>query len=177
MSCHVRLWLVPGRTGCGQSGGVDRGAVTARAVACQPVAALRVAALSDFHANVPALEAVLAEVERVSVDLIVIGVDSHAAGPPLQGDLSLTWRRGPRNRRRVGGRGGAPAGRDLSRPQGRRRDRAARLGSMRSDLVQAGRRRPHPNQTRRREDRRRGRLDEGGVAKRSPPRQGGAAAG
>jgi hypothetical protein len=64
MSCHVRLWFVPGRTGCGQSEVVDRGAVTARAVACQRVAALRVAALYDFHANVPALEAVLAEVER-----------------------------------------------------------------------------------------------------------------
>jgi hypothetical protein len=38
-------------------------------------AALRVAALYDFHANVPALEAVLAEVERVSVDRIVIGGD------------------------------------------------------------------------------------------------------
>ena len=38
-------------------------------------AALRVAALYDFHANVPALEAVLAEVERVSVDRVVIGGD------------------------------------------------------------------------------------------------------
>jgi hypothetical protein len=64
MSCHVGLWLVPGRTGRRRSEGVDRGAVTARAVACQRVAALRVAALYDFHANVPALEAVLAEVER-----------------------------------------------------------------------------------------------------------------
>jgi hypothetical protein len=64
MSCHVRLWFVPGRTACRQSEVVDRGAVTARAVACQHVAALRVAALSDFHANVPALEAAFAEVER-----------------------------------------------------------------------------------------------------------------
>ena len=75
MSCHVRLWLVPGRTACRQPEGVDRGAVTARAMACQHVAALRVAAVYDIHANVPALEAALAEVERVSVDRIVIGGD------------------------------------------------------------------------------------------------------
>jgi hypothetical protein len=84
MSCHVRLWFVPGRTGCGQSEGVDRGAVTARAVACQRVAALRVAALYDFHANVPALEAVLAEVERVSFDRIVIGVDVVPGPLPVE---------------------------------------------------------------------------------------------
>jgi putative phosphoesterase len=42
---------------------------------------LRVAALYDIHGNFPALEAVLAEVEREGVDAIVIGGDI-AAGPP-----------------------------------------------------------------------------------------------
>jgi putative phosphoesterase len=41
---------------------------------------LRVAALYDVHGNVPALEAVLAEVERVGVDQIVYGGDI-ASGP------------------------------------------------------------------------------------------------
>jgi putative phosphoesterase len=42
---------------------------------------LKVAALYDIHGNLPALEAVLAEVEREGVDAIVIGGDI-AAGPP-----------------------------------------------------------------------------------------------
>ena len=42
---------------------------------------MRVAALYDIHGNYPALEAVLAEVEREGVDAIVIGGDI-AAGPP-----------------------------------------------------------------------------------------------
>ena len=42
---------------------------------------MRVAALYDIHGNLPALEAVLAEVERESVDAIVVGGDI-AAGPP-----------------------------------------------------------------------------------------------
>jgi putative phosphoesterase len=41
---------------------------------------VRVAALYDVHGNLPALEAVLAEVERERVDLIVVGGDV-AAGP------------------------------------------------------------------------------------------------
>jgi hypothetical protein len=72
------------RTGCRRSEVVDRGAVTARAVACQHVAALRVAALYDFHANLPALEAVVAEVERVSVDRIVIGGDVVPGPLPVE---------------------------------------------------------------------------------------------
>jgi predicted phosphodiesterase len=36
---------------------------------------MRVAALYDVHANLPALEAVLAEVERERVDTIVLGGD------------------------------------------------------------------------------------------------------
>ena len=42
---------------------------------------MRVAALYDIHGNLPALEAVLDEVEREGVDAIVIGGDI-AAGPP-----------------------------------------------------------------------------------------------
>jgi putative phosphoesterase len=42
---------------------------------------MRVAALSDIHGNLPAFEAVLAEVEREGVDAIVIGGDI-ASGPP-----------------------------------------------------------------------------------------------
>jgi putative phosphoesterase len=42
---------------------------------------LRVAALYDIHGNLPALEAVLAEVEREGVDAIVVGGDI-ASGPP-----------------------------------------------------------------------------------------------
>jgi predicted phosphodiesterase len=42
---------------------------------------VRVAALYDVHGNLPALEAVLAEVERLDVDAIVVGGDI-AAGPP-----------------------------------------------------------------------------------------------
>ena len=41
---------------------------------------MRVAALYDIHGNLPALEAVLAEVERAGVDRIVVGGDV-AAGP------------------------------------------------------------------------------------------------
>ena len=42
---------------------------------------MRVAALYDIHGNLPALEAVLAEVEREGVDAIVVGGDI-ASGPP-----------------------------------------------------------------------------------------------
>jgi putative phosphoesterase len=42
---------------------------------------VRVAALYDIHGNLPALEAVLAEVEREGVEAIVIGGDI-ASGPP-----------------------------------------------------------------------------------------------
>jgi putative phosphoesterase len=46
---------------------------------------VRVAALYDVHGNLPALEAVLAEVEREGVDAIVSGGDVVAGGPfPLE---------------------------------------------------------------------------------------------
>jgi len=41
---------------------------------------LRVAVLSDIHANLPALDAVLSDVHRAGVDLVVVGGDV-AAGP------------------------------------------------------------------------------------------------
>ena len=44
------------------------------------LARMRVAVLADIHGNLPALDAVLAEVEATAVDLIVIGGDV-AAGP------------------------------------------------------------------------------------------------
>lgn len=45
---------------------------------------MRVAALHDVHGNLPALEAVLAEVEREGVDLIVFGGDVAAGLLPVE---------------------------------------------------------------------------------------------
>jgi putative phosphoesterase len=45
---------------------------------------LRVAALYDIHGNLPALEAVLAEVERESVDAIVFGGDIASGAMPRE---------------------------------------------------------------------------------------------
>jgi len=45
---------------------------------------VRVAALYDIHANVPALDAVLADVERAEVDLIVFGGDVAAGAMPAE---------------------------------------------------------------------------------------------
>ena len=45
---------------------------------------MRVAALYDIHGNVPALDAVLAEVEREGVDLIVWGGDVAAGPMPVE---------------------------------------------------------------------------------------------
>jgi predicted phosphodiesterase len=47
---------------------------------------VRVAALYDVHGNLPALEAVLAEVETIGVDAVVVGGDV-ALGPMPQGSL------------------------------------------------------------------------------------------
>jgi hypothetical protein len=60
------------------------GRVTAHAVACQHVVAVRVAARYDIHANVPALDAVLVEVERASVDRIVVGGDVVPGPLPVE---------------------------------------------------------------------------------------------
>jgi len=45
---------------------------------------VRVAALSDIHGNLPALEAVLAEVEREGVDAIVVAGDSISGPWPAE---------------------------------------------------------------------------------------------
>ena len=52
-----------------------------------PRAGYRVAALYDIHGNLPALEAVLAEVEALEVDLIVVGGDV-AIGPMPRATLT-----------------------------------------------------------------------------------------
>jgi predicted phosphodiesterase len=56
---------------------------------------MRVAALYDVHGNLPALEAVLAEVEREGVDAIVCGGDT-CAGPMPREALELLQGRGAR---------------------------------------------------------------------------------
>jgi len=45
---------------------------------------VRVAALYDVHGNLPALEAVLAEVERESPDVVLVGGDTPAGPFPLE---------------------------------------------------------------------------------------------
>jgi putative phosphoesterase len=56
---------------------------------------MRVAALYDVHGNLPALEAVLAEVEREGVDAIVCGGDT-CAGPMPREALERLQERGAR---------------------------------------------------------------------------------
>jgi predicted phosphodiesterase len=53
-------------------------------LACQHVATVRVAALYDIHANLPALDAVLAEVEREGADTIVVGGDVVPGPMPVE---------------------------------------------------------------------------------------------
>jgi predicted phosphodiesterase len=83
MSCHVRA-VVGARAHRLQAVGGRRPRRGDGARGGQHVAALRVAALSGFHANVPALEAALAQVERVSVDRIVIGGDVVPGPLPVE---------------------------------------------------------------------------------------------
>ncbi|HEV2967881.1 MAG TPA: metallophosphoesterase, partial [Candidatus Dormibacteraeota bacterium] len=45
---------------------------------------MRVAVLCDIHGNLPALQAVLAEVEKSRVDLIVFGGDVAAGPMPVE---------------------------------------------------------------------------------------------
>jgi putative phosphoesterase len=73
---------------------------------------MRVAVVSDVHGNLPALEAVLAELEREDVDLIVSGGDLSAGPMPVEcvdrlralGER-ITWVRGNADREEA-----APAG-------------------------------------------------------------------
>ena len=56
---------------------------------------MRVAAISDIHGNLPALEAVLAEIEREDVDAIVVAGDTVAArGRPKSSTASTRRPRG-----------------------------------------------------------------------------------
>ena len=62
---------------------------------------MRVAAISDIHGNLPALEAVLADIEREGVDAIVVAGDSVSGPWPAEVfDLLGSVRaRRPRQRR------------------------------------------------------------------------------
>jgi predicted phosphodiesterase len=77
---------------------------------------MRVAALYDVHGNLPALEAVLADVARADVDAVVIGGDVVAGPWPAETyallealDLPTTWVRGNADRELLGEGGRAPA--------------------------------------------------------------------
>ena len=76
---------------------------------------MRVAAIYDLHGNLPALDAVLAEVEREDVDLVVVGGDV-VSGPLPRETLERVLALGPRARllrgnadREVVARAGRPA--------------------------------------------------------------------
>jgi putative phosphoesterase len=56
---------------------------------------MRIAVLCDIHGNLPALEAVLAEVEKVGVDLVVFGGDVAAGPMPVETIEVLAGYRGP----------------------------------------------------------------------------------
>jgi len=58
---------------------------------------MRVAAIYDIHGNLPALEAVLTEIEQAGVDLIVVGGDV-AAGPMPGATIDRLLALGPRAR-------------------------------------------------------------------------------
>jgi putative phosphoesterase len=79
-------------------------------------ASLRVAALYDTHANLPALEAVLADVQEAEVDAIVLGGDDLAGPWPAETaarldaiDMPVHRVRGNADRELVGAAGRAPA--------------------------------------------------------------------
>ena len=113
---------------------------------------MRVAALYDIHGNLPALEAVLAEVEREGVDAIVVGGDI-AAGPAAaargrraaafaaERALHPRQRRPPLRRRVRGRRRACLAARAARRRAGAMARRAAVLGRARRHALRATRRR------------------------------------
>src|SRR5437588_6182699 len=68
------MWCAPARASCGSPLPPSPPSRSYR------LPTMRVAALYDIHGNLPALEAVLADVQREGVDTIVIGGD-FAAGP------------------------------------------------------------------------------------------------
>ena len=77
---------------------------------------MRVAALYDVHGNLPALEAVLAELATEAVDAVVVGGDALAGPFPVETlrrlqliDLPLHFVRGNADRELVEGGGRAPA--------------------------------------------------------------------
>jgi putative phosphoesterase len=77
---------------------------------------VRVAALYDVHGNLPAFDAVLADVARADVDAVVIGGDNVAGPWPAETyarldalDLPTTWVRGNADRELLGEGGRAPA--------------------------------------------------------------------
>jgi putative phosphoesterase len=84
---------------------------------------MRIAVLADIHGNLPALRAVLSEVDRERVDAIVVGGDV-VAGPLVRESLELLrarrepvhWIRGNSEREAVAAYDGEPVGDD---PAGR----------------------------------------------------------
>jgi len=56
---------------------------------------MRIAVLCDIHGNLPALQAVLAEVEKAGVDLVVFGGDVAAGPMPVETIEALTAYSGP----------------------------------------------------------------------------------
>ena len=54
---------------------------------------MRVAAIYDVHGNLPALEAVLAEVRQAAVDLVVVGGDVLPGPMPRETLDCLFWYR------------------------------------------------------------------------------------
>ena len=77
---------------------------------------MRVAALYDIHANLPALQAVLAEPDIAAADVVVVGGDA-LAGPMPAETLALLTALG--DRAEPGARNSAPASCGTGAPPGR----------------------------------------------------------
>jgi len=102
---------------------------------------VRVAAIYDVHGNLPALDAVLAEVEHERVDAIVVGGDV-VSGPLPRETLERVLGLGPRARllrgnadREVVARAGKPAGPDEDLWSARDRWAAGRLTAAQLELL------------------------------------------